>query len=91
MERRTIDVRTTKTNCVLLGVGSPWRLFSKIAGKYLSTGRPLVFRSATLADAPWATVWPRVAFGGAVGLSWPSDETSPTWANVALEIAALDW
>jgi hypothetical protein len=36
---------------------------------------------ASLADAPWAAVWPRVAAGVEWGSSPPSSTTSPTRAN----------
>jgi len=54
-------------------------------------GRQLVFDRATLADVPWATVWPRVASGRELKALWPRHDSSPTWANVAFEIAALGW
>lgn len=49
-------------------VGSRWRRLLKIAGKEPLAGRQLVFDRATLADAPWANGWPRVASGRQKGI-----------------------
>jgi hypothetical protein len=52
-------------------------------------GWPLVFGSATLAEATWANGWPRVAFGGEVGSFDAIQHLPRTLANCGVDVRPL--